>query len=993
MKESIILYILLLLSLSGWAKANNAFTNNSVCIIEGTIKNIPDGCDVILYGFDGKYSGKQKTITQIKNGKFHFKKKVKGDEKYSLFLYPCIESITLYVSPKTKSTITGTGTSISTWTINSNNLEQQEYNAYHKVEVGNFPEYASAQNRRNEINVELLQIKAESEKQSLIEERKLQEQKINSLHKGLVEVMYDFMKERPYSKIFAINLRNMIDRAKNAEKKDKLWDEPLTEKVRKLLEKVPQENLRDKDITYVRKKLNIQTETVSQIKKSVTPPFTKIITTNALENGWCTFFDSENNYEVDGHTDIYTIRVVGSEGILELVDVTNRIIPAGCPVILHLNNVLDDGTHRAVLTEAKEANTKSKLTRWNVLDVSTSGERIKAWRLGISDDKVALYPWKTDNAEPNIVYLRMPNRYIDMPKDSASTTNYKLEIDVKNPIGHTQNHFRYLLKKPVKANSNISYIPNATLDDNDMKVISISGKNIKIADGNEYVFPRFLMGNTMIVSKLWSDDLGYHASNFGQEGWGKPHPAFSANFYAKTNEQFKWLLFAKNSDNSLLLLDASPSKFGSLTIIPNTNSIENISDSTKWEKYDLAGLGEIHSQAGNFYPMSDSTILLTAPSYTTPGHIIHVINYKNKTYTPLDYWPNDGIEIDSILKSDVYSMYSMTFGNNKGHYLFVCHRERNAFIFSIENNKINVIKDLYSTYLNYTTKDNLNYIAYKIRPEGLYCTTTNDDIFILLTDRDKFGKKIKQGKWNNQRLYGNIIEIYDWDGKQRKKLIKLDHIGQRIMLSDDNKTLYLFTDDYFEGEPNPQIWAYDISNLNSETNGEFLVDINECADYSSENTIASRQKTMTKVVEESDMMADFELYDYNDKPHHLNEFVGTGKYTILEFSGLGCGPCHAAKPFLEKFYKDNKDRFEMITISNDNEKLWKKKPLGEVSWHEWNDYKSAREISLKYGVNAIPTFIIISPEGKIEKKCLGIAAFIEALKKYIPMEELEKLSK
>ena len=215
-------------------------------------------------------------------------------------------------------------------------------------------------------------------------------------------------------------------------------------------------------------------------------------------------------------------------------------------------------------------------------------------------------------------------------------------------------------------------------------------------------------------------------------------------------------------------------------------------------------------------------------------------------------------------------------------------------------------------------------------------------------------------------------------------MIKLDHIGQRIFISDDNKTLYLLTDDYWEGDPNPQIWAYDISNLDSLTGTDLSTETYEFADFSSQNIV----KNPTKVVEEGDMMADFELYDYEDKPHHLNEFLGSGKYTILEFSGLNCGPCQMAKPLLEKLYQDNKDKFEMITISTDNETIWKKKPLGEVSWHEWNDHKMAREISLKYGVNAIPTFIIISPEGKIETKSLGFQAFLDAMKKHASIQKL-----
>ena len=120
-------------------------------------------------------------------------------------------------------------------------------------------------------------------------------------------------------------------------------------------------------------------------------------------------------------------------------------------------------------------------------------------------------------------------------------------------------------------------------------------------------------------------------------------------------------------------------------------------------------------------------------------------------------------------------------------------------------------------------------------------------------------------------------------------------------------------------------------------------------------------------------MADFELYDYDDKPHHLNEFVGKDKYTILVFSDLHCGWCQKSKPYLDKLYKQNKDKIEMITVSNDKLSEWKEKPNGEVSWHEWNDHNLAREIRKKYDVLGNPTFFVINSEGKIVKKYVGFA--------------------
>ena len=78
MRRLITISFLLFIALCGWANGTVS-AKDSICIIEGTVKNLPDGCDIILYGTAGKYSGKQKTVTQIRKGKFRFEKKVKGD--------------------------------------------------------------------------------------------------------------------------------------------------------------------------------------------------------------------------------------------------------------------------------------------------------------------------------------------------------------------------------------------------------------------------------------------------------------------------------------------------------------------------------------------------------------------------------------------------------------------------------------------------------------------------------------------------------------------------------------------------------------------------------------------------------------------------------------------------------------------------------------------------------------------------------------------------
>ena len=85
--------------------------------------------------------------------------------------------------------------------------------------------------------------------------------------------------------------------------------------------------------------------------------------------------------------------------------------------------------------------------------------------------------------------------------------------------------------------------------------------------------------------------------------------------------------------------------------------------------------------------------------------------------------------------------------------------------------------------------------------------------------------------------------------------------------------------------------------------------------------------------------------------------------------------------------------FLPIAVSADRLPDWKKKPLGEVSWHDWNDFKYARDILKKYDVPGFPAFVIIDSDGKVLNECLGLNQFFEALKKYIPAEEVDKLSK
>ena len=431
------------------------------------------------------------------------------------------------------------------------------------------------------------------------------------------------------------------------------------------------------------------------------------------------------------------------------------------------------------------------------------------------------------------------------------------------------------------------------------------------------------------------------------------------------SDEFQITTFAKGEDNSLMIIDQpmAGNNLTSLTVIKQPNNIDAIKDKSRWQQYPLQDTGPFRLGSLSFAQVSNSSVIVVGAPFEPPfdtKKLFSIIDYQKQKVTTLKYWPNDGIKCPAMPKHSLYADNSRIFGNGNGRFVYQCEWSRLAFIFSIEGKNVNILKELYSQYPEYSSEDGMNFTMTReqMKTELLSCKANNDRIYFLLRDSDRKGNKLS--KWTTPYIYGNTIEEYDWEGN-KLRVIHLNHYGQEILLSSDNKTLYLLTQDYGDNQV-PKIWSYDLSGERKDWGTD------EEEDTEDDRMIIENFQDTVKI---GDMMADFELYDYDDKPHHLNEFTGKGKYTILEFSSNGCGPCQAVKPTLELFYQKYKDRMEMITISSDPTLPWKQKPLGEVSWHEWNDHNSAKKIMKKYGVKAIPKFFVIDPSGKIVDICDG----------------------
>ena len=142
-------------------------------------------------------------------------------------------------------------------------------------------------------------------------------------------------------------------------------------------------------------------------------------------------------------------------------------------------------------------------------------------------------------------------------------------------------------------------------------------------------------------------------------------------------------------------------------------------------------------------------------------------------------------------------------------------------------------------------------------------------------------------------------------------------------------------------------------------------------DYNDDQTLAEEKQMLvpsSNYLHVGNKMIDFTLYDREDKEHKLSEFVGK-KIVLLQFSSAGCGPCQAIKPTIEEFYAKHKNEVEIITISCDDEKIWKKEK--KVSWHDWNDHAFGTIVGSKFDIPGWPFYVIIRPDGIIGSTFLG----------------------
>ena len=134
--------------------------------------------------------------------------------------------------------------------------------------------------------------------------------------------------------------------------------------------------------------------------------------------------------------------------------------------------------------------------------------------------------------------------------------------------------------------------------------------------------------------------------------------------------------------------------------------------------------------------------------------------------------------------------------------------------------------------------------------------------------------------------------------------------------------------------------------------------------------IASYLKEVSKV-SVGDAVPGYEYVDVDGGKHFISEL--TGKWLLLDFWSLGCGPCIKSSKELVQLSKETSGKnLCLVSISIDGEEGWKEasKEHG-VTWTNWRDPLGEAGSIRAYDQGGIPVFVLVNPEGIIEAIQLG----------------------
>lgn len=126
------------------------------------------------------------------------------------------------------------------------------------------------------------------------------------------------------------------------------------------------------------------------------------------------------------------------------------------------------------------------------------------------------------------------------------------------------------------------------------------------------------------------------------------------------------------------------------------------------------------------------------------------------------------------------------------------------------------------------------------------------------------------------------------------------------------------------------------------------------------------------VLQPGEEAIDADLFDMQGNAHHLAEL--RGRYVLLDFWSLGCGPCRMAEQEMREMRQLLQGKLEIVGLNQDKPSAWQESDWSKhIVWPNWSDGKMGKGgIRSRYcDDSAAPYYVLLSPDYHVIWKSAG----------------------